>query len=371
MNGDAIINYLDAGIPTFSADKDNSIDVYIASPVKLVHPETVDMQTLLAVTKSALQHLLTEANLFDAALTHDADVPNYDNIAGFTFDPFDNRIEQFFRHAYLVNRYVNLTLERADTDATISETKKIEYGMEARYYRAYAYSILLNYFGGVPVVLRSEPENPNPPRNSEQEVSDFILNECYEIYGRGASVVRYAAIQVAARVLLNQGQNYSAIADHLKTIIDSGVYRLPANYEWGGDAIGDGISYSSAEYPNVMRKGDMVYPVRYAETLLLFAEACNKSGNATEAVPYVNSLLRWKGLSGLPETATQTEVRIQIDHLWSVELNKEGHTFAYLKRNGLLMEKLRQYGATSKHQFLPIPAWELATNPNTTQNPGW
>jgi hypothetical protein len=49
----------------------------------------------------------------------------------------------------------------------------------------------------------------------------------------------------------------------------------------------------------------------------------------------------------------------------------EGLAFARLKRTGRFMPTLSQYGATERHQLLPVPASVMNSNPNIEQSPGW
>ena len=76
----------------------------------------------------------------------------------------------------------------------------------------------------------------------------------------------------------------------------------------------------------------------------------------------------------LPQSATPAEIRAEIATLWNSQLNREGHTFAQLKRAGTdtCMDAFEQYGANvPKNLLLPIPISAIEANPNLIQNTGW
>ena len=115
-----------------------------------------------------------------------------------------------------------------------------------------------------------------------------------------------------------------------------------------------------------MAKGDMVYPVRFAETLLLCAETSLTLDNLYDALTCINEF-------GFSSASTSEEIRAELPGLWSTYLDREGLTFIRLKRSGTetFLNTLGQYGATEKHLLLPIPQSAMSANPLLTQNPGW
>jgi hypothetical protein len=230
-------------------------------------------------------------------------------------------------------------------------------------YRAYAYSVLLNYFGGTPIIVTATPQG-NELRNSEDEVRDFIRSDCDETYTMlpASSDSRYIAQQLKARILLGI-KDFAGAANALQEIINSGQYSLQH------ETFTEGIDLN---LPETMQKGTQSYPLRYTETLLMYAEAQTEQGNTGKAAEIVNQIAEAQGLPpALSPIATQEQCREIIHSFWTHILDREGHEFARLKRTGKFMETLGQYGAQSKHQLLPIPASELNLNPNMTQNPEW
>ena len=127
--------------------------------------------------------------------------------------------------------------------------------------------------------------------------------------------------------------------------------------------------------------------IRYADVLLMLAEALNEDGMTTMAANYVN-MVRERPGSGLAPISTmlsQTDMRQAIIDERAMELAGEGHRFFDLVRWGLADDYL---GATSlhgahpkslsggvfeagKHELIWIPNSEIDSNPKLNQNPNY
>ncbi len=100
--------------------------------------------------------------------------------------------------------------------------------------------------------------------------------------------------------------------------------------------------------------------IRYADVLLMYAEALNELGQSSTAVDYINQV-RARARAGnatiLPDvTATdQTSVRNAIKHERRVEFALEGERFYDLVRWGDASTVLGPLGYQNKNQFYPIP----------------
>ena len=132
------------------------------------------------------------------------------------------------------------------------------------------------------------------------------------------------------------------------------------------------------------------WPVyRYADALLLLAEALNEQGKSGEAVPYIVKVRTRAGLT-MPFTVTnQAALRDTIAHERRVELAFENHRWLDLVRTGKAVSVMNSYGASIKSNpaytyllpasynvtdnrlLFPIPASERIKNPALTQNPGY
>jgi hypothetical protein len=138
---------------------------------------------------------------------------------------------------------------------------------------------------------------------------------------------------------------------------------------------------------------DMII-IRYADILLLYAEALNENGKTSEAHQYVNMVRARSNMNDLELTAgrelNQVELREQLKHERLVELCGEYLRMFDLKRWGEYGRKVAEdftVPATGdviardsifagfrvdQDELFPIPLDELDLNPNLLpQNPGW
>lgn len=126
---------------------------------------------------------------------------------------------------------------------------------------------------------------------------------------------------------------------------------------------------------------------RYADVLLIYAEAVNEANGAPtveayDAVNQIRQRAELDDLSGLSQDAFRVAVRIEQIHelsfenktwydmaRWRKAYNPEtneledfiGHTFTYLPNKAL----------TERELLFPIPTSEMQNNPNLTQNSGY
>ena len=118
--------------------------------------------------------------------------------------------------------------------------------------------------------------------------------------------------------------------------------------------------------------------IRYADVLLMAAEALNENNKPNEALSYVN-MVRARAREGnndiLPDITTtdQAELRNLILEERRHELAMEGHRFWDLVRTGNGPTVLGPLGfVTGKHELLPIPQTEIDISQGSlTQNPNW
>lgn len=128
------------------------------------------------------------------------------------------------------------------------------------------------------------------------------------------------------------------------------------------------------------------YPqIRYADVLLMYAEACCELNELDDAIVNLNKVRKRVRLNGFPYTAviqgkevtfarTQADLRTAIRHERRVELAMEGQRWFDLCRWGIAAEVMTAYLQTEtdevkaevapfqkgKHELFPIPADEIA-----------
>ncbi|MEM9857743.1 MAG: RagB/SusD family nutrient uptake outer membrane protein [Bacteroidota bacterium] len=118
--------------------------------------------------------------------------------------------------------------------------------------------------------------------------------------------------------------------------------------------------------------------IRYAEVLLIAAEALNAEGNPGQALVYLNQVRERarEGNGSILPDITETGREALADLILEErrhELALEGHRFWDLVRTGKAPEILGPLGfETNKHENLPIPQSERdITEGLLDQNPGW
>lgn len=130
----------------------------------------------------------------------------------------------------------------------------------------------------------------------------------------------------------------------------------------------------------VFHSGNNYRYVRYADVLLLYAEALNAQGQTAAAYPYVDRVRMRAGLAALSTVKPgldQQAFLTQLKHERLTELCGEGHRFEDLTRWGDLGTGLASRDAsfanfkTGRDELMPIPQYDLDVNPNLRQNPGY
>lgn len=118
--------------------------------------------------------------------------------------------------------------------------------------------------------------------------------------------------------------------------------------------------------------------LRFADVLLMYAEALNEQNQPTAALPYINRVRARVNLAPLAGQ-TQAQLRDAILHERLLEFGMEGQRWLDLGRQNLFADlaTLRAHDpefnffVANKSQLLPIPTAEINLNPNIHQNPGW
>jgi len=159
---------------------------------------------------------------------------------------------------------------------------------------------------------------------------------------------------------------------HYQSVFDSvweanEVY-LRKNQNWWNENEGD------------WRSGLNQHPMRYADVLLMLAEAYTMNGDVEMAVTLVHRIReraelpdRHSEMIGWTEAQMMTEIR----HQRNLEFVRELLHWFDLKRWGILEETIKNSGTegyqnyVSRYAYYPIPDAELKNNPSMTQNDLW
>ena len=110
--------------------------------------------------------------------------------------------------------------------------------------------------------------------------------------------------------------------------------------------------------------------IRYADVLLMAAEANNLSGNDVKARDYLNRVrFRAYGNNSQDSSASGSALTQEIWDERRLEFAGEGHRFFDLVRTGQAADKISGF-VEGKHEVFPIPQTEIDVS-NLTQNPGY
>lgn len=142
------------------------------------------------------------------------------------------------------------------------------------------------------------------------------------------------------------------------------------NDTYGAPDAKDNSAYFRKWLPNFVRDngyvGVNVVLMRYADVLLMYAEALNETGSTSDAIPIINNVREIHGLMPAITVSSQADVKAQIMHERTMELTLESTRFNDLRRWGMLDSAMQAAGRTgfdaSQHSYFPIPLSEIQTN---------
>lgn len=131
--------------------------------------------------------------------------------------------------------------------------------------------------------------------------------------------------------------------------------------------------------PDYNTNSASVIVLRYADVLLMKAEALNELQRTSEAVAPLFEVRKRAGLTDRSalEELDQDQMREKIIHERRIELAFEGHRWFDMIRlnNGEyalnFLHSIGKINADRKHLLLPIPQKEIDANPNLKQNTGY
>jgi hypothetical protein len=215
---------------------------------------------------------------------------------------------------------------------------------------------------------------------------------------------QYANVQ-GVRGTPNRGWGFNRPSLDLQNSFESGDPRLDATVIYLGEVLSDTITIAGdGQTPDETRdaNGNLIeiecynqkvwtrginVPtqfghnrrlLRYADVLLMAAEALNKNGKSTEALVHLNAVrarARADNPAALPDISV-TDMTALDDLIFNErrhELAMEGHRFWDLVRTGRASSVLGPLGfIEGKHELLPIPQVEVdLTEKRIQQNPNW
>ncbi len=196
-----------------------------------------------------------------------------------------------------------------------------------------------------------------------------------------------------------KGWGFNRPSDDLVQTYEPGDPRLQATVLYVGEVVPDG-SYVVEDNPEMFNErynqkawlpdsergngregGGNVRILRYADVILIAAEALNEMGQSAQAVELLN-MVRDRARGGLPPQILrpvtendQGALREIIWHERRVELAMEQHRWFDLLRTGRAAEVMQAVGknfVSGKHELLPIPQSQIDLSGGAvSQNPGY
>lgn len=116
--------------------------------------------------------------------------------------------------------------------------------------------------------------------------------------------------------------------------------------------------------------GTNFFWMRYADVLLMDAEALVEQGNTTDALPLINKIRSRAGLSDFTKTDKATVIN-EIRHQRFLEFNGEGIRFYDIVRWGIAKQEILnsdKFGGSNfsdpENNYFPVPNGEIINNPN-------
>jgi hypothetical protein len=245
------------------------------------------------------------------------------------------------------------------------------------------YALYPDYLG----IFRQEGEHSS---ESLFEVSAVALEQ-------GGGGHQYNQVQ-GIRGDPNHGWGFNSPSDDLEAAYEAGDPRKEATIIYNGQTLPSGEVVEAdpnmgpdakfsrkAHLPQMPPRGfgnsgANIRILRYADILLIAAEAANELGNTAVALDYVNQV-RERARQGNPDilpdvtTTGQSELRNAIWQERRVELAMEQQRYFDLVRQGRAQEVFAALGITwvpGKHEVFPLPQSEIDISGGTLeQNPGY
>lgn len=266
------------------------------------------------------------------------------------------------------------------------------------------YSLVADYSNNFSLTAENGPESVFEIQYMNDPTSDFGD-------GNGFTRGNFTVVLTRSRSSSVGGWGFNKPTQNLYDEYETGDPRRDATILTPTDPQGSevylGNSYLNKKYCEINPDGSyvtLIHPsrgeinnkvIRYADVLLMYAEACCELGDATSlnkakaALEIVRNRARNGNSSILPAfpnyksySDSQTDLRNAIRHERRVELGMEGHRWFDLVRWGIAAEVMTEYLKTEtqavkdnssvfvkgKHELFPIPAAELNINPMAQNN---
>jgi starch-binding outer membrane protein, SusD/RagB family len=223
-------NFVDAGSPDYQLTED-----------KIFTDSATALSSVLSLYTYYTKNYIKNLNQYGAMSADDGyyfNNANYDIYRTNTLTGGVNYSNVVYNNPYQIIYIANYNIEALSSTANLSNNLKTQLLGECKFWRAYCYFNLVNYFGAVPLVVSTDAlSNSKLPRSDvstvyEQIVADLLdaeskLQTTYSTYEitEKARVNKYVVNALLARVYLYQEQ-WAAAEAEADTVINSTDYSL-------------------------------------------------------------------------------------------------------------------------------------------------
>ena len=229
------------------------------------------LSQLEAALTGAYESFQNEYHVWDNVLFQDVrsdnhyaggDNPEVFQIDLLTISATNSRLFRNWSDIYNAIAKANVVMDRAPqvTDPLLTEERRMQIIGEAHFLRAWNYYVLVNKWGGVPLILEpvnsADTESTNIPRSSVEEVYaqiqtdlDVAIANLPDTYGGNASVNKARATAGAANALAakaalqHPSPDYNAALSFIAAVESSSANYQLIDYT----ALFDGNNYNNAE----------------------------------------------------------------------------------------------------------------------------
>lgn len=345
-------------------------------------PQFTDEDFKLVITDvlQEVSNATKQVYLFDALFTNSIEYYStsysLDDIYNHQISSSNSWVNDLYGTYYKAIQRTNLIIEKAEKE----EFAKYRY--TSMIYRAYCYLTMVELWGDVPLVTKTLNINDDMylPRAPRDEVYQFIVNELKEaekhLPEEGDYMIcsKHLASALLARTYLQQARFSEALSAATR-IMESNKYQLASNYNDIFKPANKETFFSfiandgdDPTFNQLIRKGQETPMIRYAEILLIAAEANLNLNQYNKAIELINQVRVRNNRTQLSEGASTDDIRNTLLEEWEKDLIKEGAWFFALKRFGMAESTLQ---IPEYMTLLPIPQREIDLNHKMAQNPGY
>jgi hypothetical protein len=293
----------------------------------------------------------------------------YADFHAFKFSPSSNSVADVWNKGYQVITIIN-DLLRVKSE---NFNDKINLFAGLKTIRAYTYLTLLNYYGNIVMVPETATVITTPLSNTnKQQIITHIdtdlstANTVLEPLGKTPEINTYTIQALKAKLALHQ-KKYEQVRDYAHSIILSKAYTLENKssvFNIGSkEMIWQLADITNTALKNFLNNRPTFPLLRLAEIHLMYAEAQLALGKPDVAAESLTLFLERQNLSGNITEALLHELALK-------EMSREGVSFINMRRWGIAAQRLSGFNHP-KFNLLPIPASTIQISPYIIQNEGY